>query len=199
VPQWSVVLPSWIIQDGNYGDFEQGQIAEFALEFSPVAVEPSVAGLVIAEPIAEGRYRVTAQIIYLTSEVWVLDFGLRVFQESRPPEGLIAGMFVTGDIWVGIDPFFYFERLSAIPTMPSLSYSWRIDRISQQTAPFIEQLHLDGTAYLARDEAQSHYRDIPRTDAWHDDRGKAEYVLHCTLSDAVPRRAARDSSSKRRS
>lgn len=189
--QWEIGLSSWIIQDSNYGDFEQSQITEFALEFSPVAFEPSAVEPVTAEPIAEGKYRVTAQIVYRTPEVWVLDFGLRVFQEARPPKGLIAGMFVTGDISVGIDPFFYFERLSALPGMPPLSYAWRIDRIGMQTAPFIEQRLSDGTTYLARDEARSLYRDIPRTDAWHDDQGNAEYILHCTLIDTVPRHAKR--------
>ncbi len=29
-----VGLDAWIIQDGNYGDFERGEVAEFALEFT---------------------------------------------------------------------------------------------------------------------------------------------------------------------
>jgi hypothetical protein len=33
VEQWSLSLDSWIVQDGNYPDFESGQHAEFAVEF----------------------------------------------------------------------------------------------------------------------------------------------------------------------
>jgi hypothetical protein len=31
--EWQIGLSSWIIQDGNYGDFETGQVLGFALEF----------------------------------------------------------------------------------------------------------------------------------------------------------------------
>jgi hypothetical protein len=39
---------------------------------------------------------------------------------------------------LGVDPFFYFERLHAFAGMSPPVHTWRIDEISRQTAPFVE-------------------------------------------------------------
>jgi hypothetical protein len=45
---------------------------------------------------------------------------------------------VRGIANLGVDPFFYFEQLHALAGMPPLIYTWRIDEISRQAAPFVE-------------------------------------------------------------
>jgi len=72
--------------------------------------------------------------------------------------------------------------------MPPLIYTWHINRIGIETAPFIETLDARGTRTMVRDEAKSAYRDIPETDAWKDDNGDGEYVLECTLADIPAKR-----------
>jgi hypothetical protein len=185
--KWEIGLSSWIIQDGNYPDFTTGQHAEFALEFYSQTYQKSDVRSKSSKSLGAAKYEIIGEVIYLTPEVWVLDFGICAFREFKPPEGISVGNFVAAEIYVGIDPFFYFERLYKLPKIPALIYSWRINSIGQQTAPFIETRALSGQTILVRDEKKLGYRDIGKTDAWKDDDGHAEYVLTCTRLDVQPK------------
>jgi hypothetical protein len=191
-PIWEVGLSSWIIQDGNYGDFGTGQCADFALEFFSQSFDRADIKTKSARSLGFAKYDVTAKVIYLTPEVWVLDFGLRAFRDSKPPAGITVGSFVTAEIYLGIDPFFYFEGLHALPGMPPLIYSWKVDSIAQQTAPFIETRDTFGRKVLVRDEKKFGYRTIDKTNVWKDDGGDAEYVLFCSQLDIPPKFRQRD-------
>ena len=184
--EWEIGLSSWIIQDGNYSDFIVGQHAEFALEFYSQTYRKSDLQARSAKGLGAAKYDIIGEVIYLTSEVWVLDFGICAFQESKPPNGLSVGKFVTTEIYLGIDHFFYFERLYTLPRIPALVYSWKIDSIHQQTAPFLETREPSGQKVLVRDEKKLGYKMIEKTDAWKDDDGHAEYVLSCTRLDVPP-------------
>jgi hypothetical protein len=78
----------------------------------------------------------------------VVDFGICAFQEFKPPDGLSAGSFVAAEIYLGIDPFFYFEYLYKRPNMVPLVYSWKIRAIERQTAPFVERREPSGQKVL---------------------------------------------------
>ena len=183
---WEVGLSSWIILDGNYDDFETGQCAEFALEFYSQAFRKIDVKVKSSKRLGAAEYEIIGEVIYLTPEVWVLDFGICAFQESKPPAGTQVGSFVTAKIHLGIDPFFYFEYLHSLPNMPSLMYSWNINSISQQTAPFVETREPSGRKVLIRDAMKLGYKLISKTDAWKDDNGNAEYVLRCTRLGVPP-------------
>ena len=185
--EYEIGLSSWIVQDGNYDNFEVGQNAEFALEFYSQDYRQSHLHVKSAKRLGAAKYEIIGEVVYLTPEVWVLDFGICAFQESTAPGGIITGSFVTADIHLGIDPFFYFERLHALPKMPPLIYSWKIHSIGQQTAPFIETRAASGQKVLIRDEKALGYRPIAKTDAWKDDGGHAEYVLTCAHLDIPPK------------
>jgi hypothetical protein len=184
---WEIGLSSWIIQDGNYPDFTVERAAEFALEFCPTTVRRSQSIAKSAKRLGAARYEINCEIVYLKPEVWVLDFGLCAFQKSTPPKGLSVDKFITAEIYLGIDPFFYFERLYTISGMPPLVYSWRIKPIAQQTAPFIESREPSGQTFLVRDERRLGYKAIEKTDAWNDDDGRGEYVLNCARLDVPPK------------
>jgi len=187
--EWEIGLDSWIIQDGNYGDFSKGQTAEFALEFYPddkvrfnESKEKSV------KPLGAARYEINGEIVYLNNKVWVIDFGICAFQEATPPSDIKVGQYVTAEIYLGIDPFFYFESLHSYPGMPPLVYAWRINSIGMQTAPFIEKRHsFFAQKVLIRDPTKIGYRAIEKTDAWKDDNGNAGYVLTCIRLDVPPK------------
>jgi hypothetical protein len=185
--EWEIGLSSWIIQDGNYGNFQTGQHAEFALEFHSKAYRKSDVRSKSSKGLGSAKYEIIGEIVYLKPEVWVLDFGICAFQESKPPEGISVGSFVAAEIYLSIDPFFYFERLYTLPKMPALIYSWKINSIGQQTAPFIETRKPSGQKVLIRDENKLGYKVIAKTDAWKDDGGNAEYVLTCTRLDMQPK------------
>jgi hypothetical protein len=186
--QWHVGLSSWIIQDGNYGDFQRGQKAAFGLEFYPHDCRPSTANKFRAKLTGEDRYSVTAKVLEVLPEACVIDFGVRAFRERGWPKIIKKGAWIDADIYLGIDPFFYFERLAKLRGMPPLIYDWTIDAITMQTAPFVESRNERGQRVFTRDESKSAFKKVQQTNAWDDDDGHAEYVLHCQLHDRPPRR-----------
>jgi hypothetical protein len=184
---WEIGLSAWIIQDGNYDNFETNQSLEFALEFFPQTYRTSDIHSKSARRVGAAKYEIIGEVVFMTPDVWILDFGICAFQESKPPEGVTIRSFVAAEIYLGIDPFFYFEYLYTRKNMPPLIYSWKINSIRQQTAAFIETQEPSGRKILIRDEKKLGYRSIPKTDAWKDDQGNAEYVLNCARLDVQPK------------
>jgi hypothetical protein len=174
---WDISINSWIIQDGNYPDFEVGQIAEFAVEFwIPEAVKPVACSEEIsAKKVGAYLYDTVAEVVLQTDDITILDIGILVYNESSLPLRLFPpqGTRFAIQLGLGVDPFFYFERLCNIPEIPPLIYSWKISSILIQTKPFIEieivaKLNfLSVGKVLVRDPQQFGYKEIPMTDAWH--------------------------------
>lgn len=185
--RFEIGLSSWIIQDGNYGDFYVRGDADFALEFYCETFEKSSVAQKSFERVAPATYRINGEVILSREGLWVLDFGLRAFEERRPSIKLVQGDFISGVIHLGIDPFFYFESLSAAPGVPPLIYNWKIENILQQTAPFIETRSEIGQRIFTRDAEKLGWKAIQKTDAWSDDGGNGDYVLVCALLNAEPR------------
>lgn len=172
----TVGLNAWIIQDGNYEDFKRGDTYKLALEFGGSALTRSDEHAMRFRQNGTSRYDVVAQVIFSTPEVWVIDFGVKVFSESRPPRFAKVGQWVKGEIWLGVDPFFYKERLHRMPRMPNLFLEWVVARIQLETTPRIEEI--SGTRrLLVRDSEHEKWIDRAETDAWADDGGLAEYLL----------------------
>src|SRR5262245_41453887 len=71
--QISVGLSSWIIQDGNYDNFQVGQERSFALEFYPHSIKPSNRTLLTATNIKENCFQVWWKVIYQANYVLVVD------------------------------------------------------------------------------------------------------------------------------
>lgn len=183
----TVGLSSWVIQDGNYRDFRRDAQVAFALEFY------SPNGLLVVEdhgPAASlehlhgSTYRVVGKVIHVReSEWWAIDTGVLMYREEKPPPGVKEGSWVTGEVHIGVDPFFYFERLSRHHAAPALIYDWVIRKIEIQTAPFIKSHE----GHAVRDPARQGWPEIDATNAWSDGVG-AEYDLHCERLPTPPRR-----------
>lgn len=101
------------------------------------------------------------------------------FQQAKPPAGLRANDILEGEVYVGIDPFFYFEELHTMPNMPPLSYRWLVREIQRETTPWRDGTLENGTPVRTRDETRVSYVPASGTDAWHDDDGHGHYVLAC--------------------
>lgn len=185
--EWEIGLAVWIIKDGNYDNFETGQTAEFALEFNSPDYRKSGSCTRSCKSLGAAKYSIVGEVIYLRTDMWVLDFGLCAFQDSVPPDGIRVGDFIAAEIYLGIDPFFYFETLYGLPGIPPLIYTWKISAIDLQTAPLVEARDASGQKVLIRDEKKLGYRPIAKTDAWNDDEGNAEYVLTCALLSNPPK------------
>jgi hypothetical protein len=180
--QINVGLSSWIIQDGNYDDFRVDQEASFALEFYPHSIGPSNRTLVTATNIDASRYQICGNVIYQAKEAWVIDVGVLAYQEGAPPENIKQGDDVEGEIYIGIDPFFYFEDLYKLPGMPTLTYKFRIKCILLETTPWLESTDETGRKVLARDATKESYREVSQTNAWEDDNGHGHYILKCEFA-----------------
>jgi hypothetical protein len=169
VEWWSLSLDSWIVQDGNYPGFESGQQAEFAVELY-FPEPPELTGQVAprARLVGGTSYELSGRVMAIVEEAWVLDCGIGVYREQLAPPGIAVGDMVRGIANLGVDPFPYFERLHAFAGMPPLIYTWRIDEISRQAAPFVA-----AGSVLIRDPAKLGWLGLERTDAWHDDDGRA--------------------------
>jgi len=193
VGEWLICLSSWVIQDGNYEDFELGQRRQFALEFMADelhAAEPctkSVLGL------GEGAYEVIAEV-RLSDAVGderlnVLDFGLLAYSDARL-EKRAAGSWIAGRLVLSVDCYSYYEIHAKRDDVPAAVYTWAITGIWRQTAPFIP----GGTEYMklmVRDPERLGYMPLEKTDAWSDDEGHGEYVLRCRLEPDAPTRHPR--------
>ena len=179
----NVGLSSWIIQDGNYGDFSTGKTYEFALEFYPRSLHSPATQSKQCQLIEGSNYRIRGQLVFSHKEATVIDFGLMAYRQGQPKEEFAVGDWLAGDFYLGIDPFFYTADLCLIVGMPVLLYKFRIDKISLETTPWIETENQWGQKVRSRDKAQRSFKTIKKTDAWHDDDGNAEYVLHCERVD----------------
>ena len=137
-------LSSWIIQDGNYGDFECETTERFALEFYSESGLSNVDSRFTTWPMRTmPAIGPPASFDSAEQKVWVVDFdGVLAFREGHPPDGIRPGVTVAGELCLGVDPFFYFERLAKLPNIPPLIYEWRIDAIAMKTAPFVEEVTL---------------------------------------------------------
>ena len=180
----NICVDSWIIRDGNYGDFTVGQEARFALEFYPYSLKPSGCRTPSATLLRASRYRVCARVAFTAEGVWVLDMGFLAYQESEPPGYGEKDSWVEGEISLGIDPFMYFERLKNLPGMTQLAYDFRIEEILLETTPWVEETGGSGGATLVRDEREESFRRVAATDAWNDDGGRASYILKCLPTNA---------------
>lgn len=177
-----VGISSWIVQDGNYGDFAVGENRRFALEFhSPAGLRRSLEGSKTAQHLGASRYRIHAEIVFIQQGLWVIDAGLFVaFEERQPPSEARIGGWIEGDIYLGIDPFFYFEYLHRIEGMPPLTYTWIVQAIMLETTPWVERSE-QGRQYRMRDETKESFIPVLKTKAWEDDGGNGHYVLGCEM------------------
>jgi hypothetical protein len=173
-------LSSWIVQDGNYPDFEVGRNYEFALEFGLSEVEATESSQSNSLRHIEGSdYDFTGSLVFLREEVAVLDVGILCFKESPSRKLGEDGQNLSGRIYLGVDPFFYKESLCDIPGIPGLSYSWTLDDILLETTPWRVTMQEGRRFHERRDDVPRTFRCVRRTDAWNDDNGSGHYVLVC--------------------
>jgi hypothetical protein len=192
----AVNLDHWIISDGNYEDFHAGEIRQFALEFyAPTQLHKVGVSEKKLQLIDKSKYRVTAEVLFASEELCVLDFGLLSYSQDADVRGAFTkGEFVEGEIYLGVDPFFYFEDLSKIEGVPALIYEWMIDSIEQDITPFVLQEGSD--RFYVPDESRCGYANVLGTDENVSDEAipaSSSYVLHCAKTDTEPAKVLKQS------
>jgi hypothetical protein len=166
-------LSSWIIADGNYRDFSVGEVRSFALEYyNEHELQPAATGI-SHQHLGDARYAVTGRRVHLggliqhLTPTWcVIDVGVLAYRElnsfAAPPETFC------GEVYLGVDPFFYFESLSREGDAPPLVFDWRVHRIEVETAP---RVLTNGVMIYDPDKRKP--ADVLDTNSGED------FVLHC--------------------
>lgn len=180
--EWLLSMSSWVIQDGNYADFAVGEPRRFALEFFDRTLREVEPGIRSAEALGGARYEITAEVAYAAHDLAMLDFGLLAYSDARGPAAM-TGTWRSGIVLLEVDHFAYFETHAKQEGIPPAVYAWTITGIWRQTAPHI--LDPSGKMYV-RDPARLGYASLEQTDAWHDDGGRADYLLRCRLESDLP-------------
>lgn len=181
-----ISLGGWIIQDGNYKDFEAGKEYRFALEFWPKeAARAEPGGKPRFAQAGECLYEVYGQILFNDPIFWVVDFGLPAFQDTsgeRLPSWITQGGWVRGKFHLGVDPFMYMDTHSKRRGVPDLFRRWRIEKILLDTTPMIlDRTEKSGRQIYRFDETRASSMEVAKTDAWHHRDGHSNYVLQCEL------------------
>jgi hypothetical protein len=177
-----VGLSSWIISDGNYKDFSVGDVRSFALEYYNEdklrpATEPS-----FRRYLGDARYAVAGSRLHLgglsqhLTPTWcVIDVGVLAYRELHqfdvPPDRF------SGEVYLGVDHFSYFERLAHEADAPPLIYNWRVHRIEVETAPRILK---DGMWIYDPDKRGC--ADVQET------KGGEDFILHCERLPDLPQK-----------
>lgn len=209
-----VLMDAWVLQDGNYRDFEAGSRREFALEVHADwyrRLVPDPGGTPGWEPTGSaGEIRVTADVVFVSTGrrdpgCVVVDFGVRGYAlhplvDSGPPA---VGDRLTGVLSVGVDPFFYFEELTGRqPAIPELIYRWDVRAVEIDESPLLTIPYGDprfppylpaseGPAHI-RDRSRERWRAIDRTRMWDDvPDGGGVYRLACVRTGEPPTHAFR--------
>ena len=170
-----VGLSSWIIADGNYKDFSVGDVRSFALEYYNEAdLRPATAPR-SHRHLGDARHAVTGRRVHLGPTWCAIDIGVLAYRElhSFPP----PPPSFDGEVYLGVDPFFYFETLAHETDGPALIYDWRIHRIEVETAPRILK---DGLMIYDPDKRKP--ADVQDTK-----RGE-DFILHCERLAEPPQR-----------
>jgi hypothetical protein len=199
---WWIGLDGWVLQDGNYTDFVTGDRRQFALEFGyrrdrRLQRLPSPGSSSLRYTGHGQTYEVTGQLVRASAEpqgdAFVLDFGLRayaswmVLDDLEPPA---AGDWLSGEVHLSVDPFFYMDELAGLPGMPALIYTWTVVEIELDETPslLVEHGHPlyvgpDEGLRRVRDPERESWRTVDRTRMWDDD---GSYRLRCQLDEAEP-------------
>ena len=185
--EWMVSLASWVIQDGNYGDFEVGTSRRFAIEFWADDLQPSSRTTRTAASVGGSRYAINANLAYVGDDLVMLDIGLVAYREVRA-NPKFPSPWVQGFISLGIDPFSYFETHARRRGVPPAIYGWDITGIWHETAPWISSEVTGFGRSMVRDPEKLGWAWLDRTDAWADDNGNAEYLVRCRANSSPPTR-----------
>ena len=167
-------LAAWIIQDGNYPDFAVGDVRRFALEFHAQPFSVSDSGVAACVHRKNCVYDITARITFKKEDLTVIDFGHFAYSEQKIAADV--GAWISGQLFIGVDPFMYFETWERQAGVPQIKSDWRIDRILLETTPLIEEK----PRYFVKDERRFAEIEVGRTNAWDDDKGNGSYALECT-------------------
>src|SRR5262249_22892518 len=102
--EWNLHYAGWIIADGQPDRSVEEEFDWFSLEFwATDKLEHGSECRKFALPVRDYRYRISAEIVFLSEKACVIDFGLKAigYRHQLPAE-CEQGEYVTGEITLGL-------------------------------------------------------------------------------------------------
>lgn len=166
--EWNLRYDAWIIADGepnrNVGEvFDWYAVEFFSTEGLAAAQEKSKSVV----PVADYEYQVAAELIYLSEQTCIIDFGIRAIAHIRNlHSGCKQGDYVAGNIAIGLPVVIENAPEDFLKT---LERRWRVNRISADLTPYSRETCM-------RDGSRVQYQEVNSTDSIN----AISYVLHCS-------------------
>jgi hypothetical protein len=183
LPEWNLHYDDWIIGDGQPDRKVGERFGWFAVAFWTKAALMKVNEKSRSAVAIRGyKYRVVAEIVYLSETACVIDFGLKAIASSDLlSPGCVQGDHVTGEVCLSLP---LCTEIVPEATLKSLAHRWKVNRISADLTPYVA--HPDNPRFFIPDDSQIRYEEVSATSAI-----KAHtYVLHCHedsfLYDGIP-------------
>ena len=172
--EWDLYYARWLLSDGEE-DRRVGEIFDWwLLDFwTPTGLIKSQEKQKWAAVQADFHYRVNAEVVHLSKEACVIDFGLLVVGSSEQiPVGCIPGDYVAGQFRINLP-----NVAHRVPEelLPKLANKWRVNGILADMARLVSSA--DNSQALYWREAEIPYRNVLSTTESGPCRG---YVLKCT-------------------
>jgi hypothetical protein len=172
--EWNLHYQDWVIEDGN-PDREVGETFDwFSLEFwsdSPLVLtgEDQPHGAVATD---DFKYRVAAEVVYVSEKAAVIDFGIRAISDrDRLPNGCKPGDSVAGEITIGVP---LCTPLVPDEILKTVARKWHVNRISADLTPYVPLP--DNPRSFVRDSSRIKYEEVKATYSVK----APTYVLHCS-------------------
>jgi hypothetical protein len=172
-PEWNLSYEDWIIGDGqphrDVGEaFKWGAVAFWTWKPLAKTDERSRSAVVIPD----FKYRVVAEVTFLSEKACIIDFGLRAIASSdRISVPCKVGEYVTGEISLSLP---LCTEIAPSEVYNTLTHRWIINRISADLTPYVA--HPENPRFFTRDDSRIHYQDVSSTRSVK----ATDYILQCT-------------------
>jgi len=183
---WCLGLPGQEVCDSPRSwNIQIGQIIETShLEFHPSELQLNLAKQKSAVSAGQNDfYEVNAEIVFLSTEVCVVDFGLQAVckADSELPVDARVGDYIAGEIYLSMAP----SIVAPAELKDSLRNRWKVNRIRADHTPPSEAVAESGP-YSWYDHTNPKYWEVtqvvPAIGA-----GVIGYLLDCTLIESNKR------------
>jgi hypothetical protein len=174
--EWNIGYARWIIDDGEPEREVGERFRWFAIEFwATNSLTKSAAGLRSVSVGATYSYHVVAEVVHVSGNAAVIDFGLRaVGQTKLLPIGCKQGDYVTGEINLS---FPLCTDILPDEIIASMTHDWAIKHIVADLTPY--RPGDETNSWFVRDEKRVAYEEVNSTR----ERTAESYILQCALTD----------------
>ena len=178
-PEWNLHYERWVIEDGQ-PDLAVGEIFKwFAIAFwtesKLVKVDERTKSAV---PIEDYKYRVVAEVRYVSEKACIIDFGLTATASvDLLPDECREGDHVRGEIYLNLP-----LCTDVVPEelFKILAHKWQVNRISADLTPYVASS--ENPRFLSRDDSRIRYQEVTATRSVRAN----SYVLHCSEAVELP-------------